>query len=189
MQIKQPECSCGFITCNNIVLGVTIAKHVCGQLIVCAFSNSDSGVNQNLVYAIQTVNANPGAGPFQINSTGSISTALVLDYETNVLHDLVVKVVDQGSSPRSTTVKVTVDVTDINEYAPTFTGMVASMNLPEATAVGYAVATIVATDLDTSSVIAYQFDASNTSFLIDAASGDIKVEHHRELTQNHQLYT
>ena len=136
---------------------------------------SDSGVNQNLVYAIQTVNANPGAGPFQINSTGAISTALALDYETGVLHDLVIKVVDQGSSPRSTTVKVTVDVTDINEYAPTFTGMVASMNLPESTAVGNAVATIVATDLDTSDVISYQFDATNTSFLIDAASGDIKV--------------
>ena len=122
------------------------------------------------------MNANPGAAPFQVNTaTGAITTASALDYETDAIHDLVVKVTDQGSSPRSTTVKVSVSVSDVNEQAPVFTAMPTSLNLAEIVSVGSNVASIVATDADTDDVITYAFDSASAAFLVDSASGAIKV--------------
>ena len=61
---------------------------------------------------------------FRINSsTGVITTAEGLDYETLHSHMLIVQAEDHGiSQPRSAAVKVSINVTDVNDNAPQFFG-------------------------------------------------------------------
>lgn len=61
---------------------------------------------------------------FRINSsTGVITTAEGLDYETLRSHMLIVQAEDHGvPQSRSTAVKVSINVTDVNDNAPQFFG-------------------------------------------------------------------
>ncbi|NWQ83286.1 PCDBF protein, partial [Columbina picui] len=89
--------------------------------------------------------------------------------------------VDGGSPPRSGTTQIRIIVLDVNDNAPVFTKKVyvgkVLENMPE----GSVVLSVVATDLDAgpNGDISYQFsqvsDQNDSPFLIDSASGEIKL--------------
>ena len=81
-----------------------------------AASDRDSGANGRVVYSIV------GTSDFSINSSsGLISTNQILDRGTMDDYVIVVKAKDMAPvAPRSTDVKVVIDVLDVNDDAPKF---------------------------------------------------------------------
>ena len=85
-------------------------------------TDRDTGASGRLEYSITSGNAN---NLFAIRSTGGLVVLSSLDYEMQPSHRLIVKAVDcvtcrQGAVRLSAFVTVTVYVTDINEFTPTF---------------------------------------------------------------------
>ncbi len=133
--------------------------------------------NNVLTYAI-TKNGNTG-DVFDINSTtGAVTVANALDYETTASYSLVVTVTDGGSFPLSGTATLTITVTDINE-APTASD--APFSVAENSAMGTAVGTVTATDPDLASLsngtLTYAITGGNTGsvFAINSTTGAITV--------------
>ena len=58
--------------------------------------------------------------PFTIDSTGIITTTTTLDRETVDVYMFQVVAADNGTSPRSSSMQVTINVTDINDNPPVF---------------------------------------------------------------------
>ena len=74
---------------------------------------TDPDVGDGLTYSISAGNT---GGPFLINSsTGELTTATALDYETTPSYTLAVTVTDDGIPALSATASVTVDLLDVNE--------------------------------------------------------------------------
>ncbi|XP_042275786.1 protocadherin alpha-8-like [Thunnus maccoyii] len=71
-----------------------------------------------------------------------------LDRETAAKHKLLLTAVDGGKPAKSGTIKVNVEVLDVNDNSPTFTKDVYSVTLSENTPVGATVAQVNATDSD-----------------------------------------
>jgi hypothetical protein len=98
-----------------------------------------------------------------------------LDYETATSHAVVIRVRDQGTTPRSTSVYLTVTVTDLNESPPVISGTPLTASASESAAIGTTVKTVAATDADDSDVIT--FSLSDTTYLeIDASSGAVVIK-------------
>ena len=78
-------------------------------------SDSDTGTSGQVRYVLDS---NLG---FSINeSTGNVTLNRPLDYETARSVDLIVAAVDRGFPPRTALMNLTVDVSDVNDNAPTF---------------------------------------------------------------------
>ena len=78
----------------------------------------DAGSNAQVVYSIQD-----DFTPFAINSTsGEMSLAAMLDYETRNRFNFTVVARDSGSPPRSSSAEVIVNVVNVDETPPTFLG-------------------------------------------------------------------
>ena len=107
-------------------------------------------VNGALTHAITGGNT---GDVFAINpTTGEITVAGALDYETTTSYSLMVTVSDGGSSSLSDTATLTITVTDVNEYAPVFAGgTVATVSYAENATT--AVTTVTATDADAGQTI------------------------------------
>ena len=98
--------------------------------------------NDELTFSI--TNGNTGDA-FAINaSTGAITVAGVLDYETAAAYTLTVQVSDGSLTADA---EVTINVTDVNE-APVITAQTAPFTIEENAAEGTAVGTVAATDED-----------------------------------------
>jgi len=84
-------------------------------------TDKDAGENGEITYSFMPTPSSPS---FRINSsTGVITTAEGLDYETLRSHMLIVQAEDHGiSQPRRAAVKVSISVTDVNDNAPQFFG-------------------------------------------------------------------
>ncbi|MCS5573919.1 MAG: cadherin repeat domain-containing protein, partial [Pseudomonadales bacterium] len=127
-----------------------------------------------------TITAGNNAGLFAVNSSsGKITVAKALDYETATSHSLTVKATDTGSA--SATATVTVNVTDVNDVTPSFSASSYSKNLDNTVNTGTTVVDVDATDSDVSSnynTITYSITAvspDNTSdrFTINSTTGVI----------------
>ncbi len=74
---------------------------------------SDADAGQTLSYLIASGNT---AGKFTINSTtGAITVAGVLNYETNTSYSLTVQVTDNGSPSKNKSATITINITDVIE--------------------------------------------------------------------------
>ena len=133
-------------------------------------SDKDSGVNGQITYSI------PSGSPFQVNSTGTLTTSGTLDYETTTSYSVTVSVRDGGSPANTASVEVRVTVTDINENAPVFSNQISSINVAESASVGTLVATITATDADSQDTISYNISPASPKFTIDSGTGKITVK-------------
>ncbi|QQL44668.1 cadherin domain-containing protein [Sulfuriroseicoccus oceanibius] len=92
-----------FAVAEDVVIGSTVGT----------VSASDPDAGDTLSYAITAGNA---GGEFAINSsTGEITTAAPLDYETTTSYALTVTVTDDGTPSLSDAAAVTVNVTDVVE--------------------------------------------------------------------------
>ncbi|XP_062851509.1 protocadherin alpha-3-like [Trichomycterus rosablanca] len=71
-----------------------------------------------------------------------------LDRESNPTHELLLTALDGGKPPKTGTMKITVDVIDVNDNSPVFTKDSYSARIVENTPVGTNVIQVNATDLD-----------------------------------------
>ncbi|XP_042193825.1 LOW QUALITY PROTEIN: protocadherin Fat 4 [Callorhinchus milii] len=84
---------------------------------VCA-TDADEGNNGQVRYTLMSGNLN---NDFRIDSvTGMISVAKQLDRETKPSYSLTVRASDRGSSPQMATVLVNINLTDMNDFVPSF---------------------------------------------------------------------
>ncbi|KAK2158072.1 hypothetical protein LSH36_178g06015 [Paralvinella palmiformis] len=153
---------------EDVVVDTMLATLTC--------TDDDSGSAGNLNYAITSVNGNPGVGSFAVNGSGVLTISSGLDYESDVVHAIVVDVFDTSASPLTSTVIVVVTVTDVNEYAPTFTSQPSTLTVSEDTVTGTSVVTITATDGDTDDTVEYSFNPDDAYFMIDPGSGVISLQ-------------
>ena len=138
-----------------------VAENSANGAVVGSVTASDPD-NDALSYSITSGNT---GNAFSVNATGQIEVAGALDYETLSSYGLTVTVTDAIGF--STTAAVTVNVTDVNE-APVASDT--SGSLAENAAVGSAVATVSASDVDAGDTLSYAITAGNTggAFAIDS---------------------
>ncbi|KAK3606482.1 hypothetical protein CHS0354_041433 [Potamilus streckersoni] len=119
---------------------------------------------------------------FAINSTtGRVTTKSVLDREQKPLYFFQVYAVDGANSsrpgvtgPNTGVVTVSVTVKDINDNTPSFANSIYNISVKEDTPVGGSVATVKATDLDTSDELKYSIKETSP-FTIQLRTGQIDV--------------
>ncbi|MFC4992456.1 cadherin domain-containing protein [Rubritalea tangerina] len=131
---------------------------------------NDPNPNTNLSYAITAGNT---GGAFAIHpSTGAITTAAGLDYESVSQYVLTVTVSDDAAPSLNDTASITIDVSNINE-APSLANSNAAV--AENGSAGVAVATVSGSDPDTGDSLSYAITAGNTgnAFSIDANTGAV----------------
>ncbi|XP_062523003.1 protocadherin Fat 4-like [Corticium candelabrum] len=114
---------------------------------------------------------------FNLSESGELITEKPLDYEKNDSYDLLISVTERCvSTAKSTTASVTVQVTGVNEYRPSFSAREYNVSVREDTTVGTAILRLNATDEDRGNdgVINYwigQRTPTSTAFLVDRISG------------------
>ncbi len=97
-----------------------------------------------------------------------------LNYEATRFIDLQIKVTDNGTPPLTLTLQKSIDVLDMNEFAPALKAT--QFNVSESTLGGSEVAFLVAIDGDTDNGVQYKFSGTPpTLFSIDSNSGRITL--------------
>ena len=83
-------------------------------------SDPDQGLSGKVVYSLAADGSQSLISPFQINAkTGQIVVTKPLDYETNPVYNLLVTAKDEGPDSVPTHARVTINVLDVNDHAPT----------------------------------------------------------------------
>ena len=136
--------------------------------------------------------AGNGDGLFAINAgTGEVTVVdnTNLNHETTDSYVLTLTVGDGVNT--SGTETLTLNVTDVNEFAPVVNDQ--SFNIPENSANSTSVGTVAASDADTSQTLTYAITAGNTNsaFALNSSTGEITVndvdEMDRETTASYRL--
>eukprot|EP00118_Oscarella_pearsei_P019174 m.202185 g.202185 ORF g.202185 m.202185 type:complete len:4095 (+) comp39606_c0_seq6:120-12404(+) len=144
-------------------------------------SDRDSGLYGKVRFSLLSGNEK---GLFALNqTTGSLTVAQSLDYESSPSYTLNVRAEDQNGkgddlTRKSATTTVVVTVTDINDNAPIFKPIV-PVTIPENSLVGQPVITLTATDADSSvnADVTYAITKGNTDsdFTLDTTKGTILI--------------
>ena len=129
-------------------------------------------------------------GNFTIEAdSGFVKTTGPLDYERLDKYELMVTARDGGVPQRSSTVKVTINVVNIDDNAPEF-GTTSEVAIPEGAVMGMPVVNFNATDKDGGN-LTYSIKDGNVgdAFEIDSASGRLKTKAllDRETTAKYNL--
>ncbi|XP_035681485.1 protein dachsous-like [Branchiostoma floridae] len=139
----------------------------------------DEGVNGEVFYFL----SNETNGMFRIdNTSGIITTTRLLDREKQSVYSFDAYASDRGPfGPRTSNVRVTVDISDVNDNAPVFTQVPFETTIERNIGVNQQVVTVTAEDKDTGSnaEILYRFDSSNANsqkFNIGPQSGIITTQ-------------
>ena len=132
-----------------------------------------SATDPNLDSLTYSITAGNTGNAFAIDSTGAITVAGSLDFETTPSYELTVEASD---GTNASTNQVTITVTDEND-APVFEQENYSVSVAEDAAVGDAVGTVSATDPDEADNLTYSITAGNEdgNFAIDGGTGAITV--------------
>lgn len=144
------------------------------RVLVVSALDQDSGTNGQLDYTLTNGNKE---NSFSINrGTGEIRTTRPLDREKVPRYVLQIQASDGGTPPKSTGVKVIIDVLDVNDNAPRFSKIFSAM-VPENAPVGYTVTRVTTTDEDTgaNAVSRYTIGDASLPFIINPATGDITI--------------
>ncbi|KAJ7419437.1 FAT atypical cadherin 3 [Willisornis vidua] len=150
-----------------------------GTEVLSVFATSqDIGTNAEIAYLIRSGNEK---GKFRINpKTGVISIFEALDFESCKDFYLVVEAKDGGTPALSAVTTVNVNVTDVNDNAPTFSQEVYSAVISEDAAVGDSVMMLIAEDLDSPPNGQIHFSIVNgdqdNEFSVDPVLGLVKVK-------------
>lgn len=153
-------------------------------------TDKDSGNTERMTYELTAGNEN---NKFNINSqTGVISTQGFINREDHSSYDLVVKATDRGSPPQSSFSHVVINIIDVNDNIPAFTGPY-TVNVNEDLKVGSVVKRVIAVDRDENPNLVYSFSDgtfSQSVFNIDGFTGDVTLRRSLdyELTRYHLLY-
>ena len=110
-------------------------------------TDADSDENGQLTFSIVSGNTD---SDFKIDaSMGLIQIANSLDRERTSSYVLGVDIIDGGEPVRTTSVNVTISISDINDNGPVFTSVAFSFSVAEDVSVEYDVGNVTATDADT----------------------------------------
>lgn len=110
----------------------------------------DQGTNAQIVYSLDP-NSDTSSIPFNVFSTGQVTTLKIFDREHRSHYDFPVIAVDKGTPSLTSTVTVRVTITDKNDNKPIFTFPKNANNtiqIPNTLPVDSIIATIQAYDLD-----------------------------------------
>uniref|UniRef100_A0A8C5QK66 Protocadherin Fat 3 n=1 Tax=Leptobrachium leishanense TaxID=445787 RepID=A0A8C5QK66_9ANUR len=149
-----------------------------GTQVMAVFAASkDIGTNAEILYSIRSGNEQ---GKFKINpKTGAILVINPLDYEHCRHFFLTIEARDGGAPPLSAVTTVNINLTDVNDNAPTFSQEVYSAVISEDASVGDSVIMIYAEDLDSPSNGHIRFSIvsgdQDDQFTVDPVLGLIKV--------------
>ena len=112
-------------------------------------------------------------------SSGSITTAGSLNFETTTTYTLIVQALDSNSAPGalSSTAVVIVNIDPVNEADPVFSSSTYTVTIQEDTSIGQSILKVSASDADSGSdgVITYSM-ATNIHFNLNTENGDISVK-------------
>ncbi|XP_045885762.1 protocadherin Fat 2 [Micropterus dolomieu] len=132
-------------------------------------------LNEPLLYSV----INP-MGKFAISETSGIleTTGIPFDREEQDVYDVVVKVQDMRTPPRTATTQVKVFIDDVNDNFPQFLNLPFSMMISEASEPGDVLyqATAIDRDLGENGSIMYSLEEDYDLFRIDPDVGDVSLQ-------------
>ncbi|XP_058884470.1 protocadherin Fat 3-like isoform X3 [Acipenser ruthenus] len=172
---------------------VTVPEDVAlGTKVLTVYATSkDIGSNAEMYYSIRSGNEH---GKFFIDpQSGVISVSKELDYEMCKDYFLTVEARDGGTPPLSAVVTVNVDLTDVNDNAPTFSQNIYNAVISEDSSIGDSVAMLMAEDLDSlvNGEIVFSIVSGDreNQFFIDPITGLMKVNKRldREMVSGYSL--
>ncbi|XP_066284098.1 cadherin-23-like [Branchiostoma lanceolatum] len=148
-------------------------------------TDADDQAHGIVTYAI----TGPATHPFRIDSsTGEISVASTLDYETSTSYNLVVVATDGGGLESTATVTVNLD--GVNEFYPTCTSSDFGVAVSENANVGNVVVDLGCTDSDSGFDGALTYTATQTpSTKFDVSTGQIQVSTALDYDGGETLYS
>ena len=149
---------------------------IIGQLVFkLNVSDADSGQNGEYVLLLT---GSSHTDMFSLSNDGSVKVAKQLDRETQTDYTFVVEAKDKGYPQHTTTVKLTIIVTDINDNRPVFGTNSVALSVCEEQSPGTFIKAVTATDSDEGSngLISYKFDPPSHFFDIDSVTGVIKTK-------------
>ncbi|XP_029297728.1 LOW QUALITY PROTEIN: protocadherin Fat 2 [Cottoperca gobio] len=132
-------------------------------------------LNEPVLYSV----VNP-VGKFLISQTSGIleTTGIPFDREEQDVYDLVVKVEDMRTPPRTATTQVKVFIEDVNDNSPQFLNLPFSMMIVETSEPGDVLyqATAIDRDLGENGSIMYSLEDDYDLFRIDPDIGDVSLQ-------------
>ncbi|XP_066507562.1 protocadherin alpha-2-like [Hoplias malabaricus] len=119
------------------------------KLLTLTATDSDEGLNGDVVYSLVDQEGNSASSLFVIDSiTGDITVKGKIDYEENPAIELRVQAQDRSLSPRHSHCKVLVEVEDVNDNAPEISVTLLMSSVSEDIKPGADVALITVSDKD-----------------------------------------
>ena len=128
---------------------------------VCKATDPDSGDDGKMTYSIKK---NSGDDLFAVDSfSGAVSLAKSLDFETANEHKLIVEASDNGRPQLTSTMKLTINVHDVNDNPPEFSRPKYSFSISKNLALNSPIGLVKATDKDErkNGRITYAIDDAN----------------------------
>lgn len=141
---------------------------------------SDPDPDQTITFSIQSGNASNAFVIDELTGELTVNNESALDFETTTTFNMVVMVVDNGTSPMSSSASVTVYLNDVNE-TPVVNDQ--DFEVEENTPNGQTVGNVIAVDPDNGQSLSYTIISGNASgaFQIGLTSGIITVADSDEL--------
>ena len=139
-------------------------------------SDMDIGSNAEIVY---TIVASSPANHFEVDqSSGVVSTSQPLDRESINTYVLTLTATDGGFPQNTATAEVTIEVLDVNDHPPQFTGTPFVGSIQENTAIVDSILTLSTEDRDIGSNAEVFFSIADVSpssraFAVNETSGDL----------------
>ncbi|XP_037636152.1 protocadherin Fat 2 [Sebastes umbrosus] len=132
-------------------------------------------LNEPLVYSV----VNP-VGKFVISQTSGVleTTGIPFDREEQDVYDVVVKVEDMRTPPRTATTQIKIFIDDVNDNPPQFLNLPFSMMISETSEPGDVLyqATAIDRDLGENGRIVYSLEEDYDLFRIDPEVGDVSLQ-------------
>ena len=125
-----------------------------------------------------SITGGTGQGLFLINEkTGLITTNATFDYESGAEYSLDLKAVDGSEPPMEGKITLTVLITSVDEYRPTFLKNDYKFDVPGNAEVGTIIGQVSASDDDggPDGVVVYSLENPSRVFAINSTSGEVYV--------------
>lgn len=156
---------------QNLYEATVSESDIVGTSVITVNASDADGTNAGIVYSLGTTSL------FTIDaSSGEVTIANTLNYDTSNSHLVLVRATDQGSPARSGEAYLSIAVQPVNQHDPVVAA-VADQSVSENTAPGTLITTIVATDSDSGLDGQIEFTLADTTqpFIIETETGALRV--------------
>lgn len=165
---------------------VNISENVKEETIILQLHAVDADEDKKIFYTLHGSKDPSSLEFFRIDSvTGNVVVTQRLDYERNMLHELIVIAKDQGTPAKRNYAKIIVAIHDHNDHSPEFTSKMLQSKIPESAAVGSKVIQVSATDRDSgkNGEIVYSIVSGNVGnvFQIDKIIGAVTLSQNLDI--------